>query len=591
VSVAAAPRRTGIPADRLARLRGHLERLYPGGVAADAFARLVVLLGEHLAAHPARPPREEPFNQEDVVLITYGDQVTEPGRRPLATLTDFLVDHVGGIVNGVHVLPFYPSTSDDGFAVVDFEEVDPALGTWEDVERLGRHFRLMVDGVFNHVSASSPWFRGWLEGDPRYEGFFASPARGADLSSVTRPRSTPLLTQFPAAAGPRQAWTTFSADQVDLDYRNPDVLLRVTHALLSYLAHGADIIRLDAVAFLWKEVGTTCVHLDETHEVVRFWRTIVDTVSPGTLLITETNVPHRENVSYFGNGSDQAHLVYQFPLAPLVLSTFHLADARTLREWASGLSTPGEQTAFFNFLASHDGIGVRPAEGLLTPSEINQLADLARSHGGGMSMRAQPDGRLSPYELNTVFFDALTPADSSEPMSVQVDRFLSAHSILLALAGVPAIYIQSLLGSGNWVQGVQETGRLRSINRQKYERRALERELADVSSRRHQVCSRLLRRISLRTAEPAFHPRAAQRVLDTPPALFALERVARDGRSAVVCVHNVSGRPQTFSAAGLALQGHKSVDLVGGQVHEVGPDGAVEVDLPGYGVAWLRAPA
>ncbi len=571
------------------RLRSHLERLYPAGAAAAAHAQLVAMLTDHLRVHPRTDARAEAFDQGDVVLITYGDQVTEPGRRPLATLTDFLVDHVGGIINGVHVLPFYPSTSDDGFAVVDYEQVDPALGTWEDIERLGRHFRLMVDGVFNHVSASSPWFRAWQEGDERYAHYFATADRGADVSSVTRPRSTPLLTGFKTPAGTRHAWTTFSADQVDLDYGNPDVLLRVTHALLSYLAHGADIIRLDAVAFLWKELGTSCVHLDETHEVVRFWRTVVDTVSPGTLLITETNVPHRENVAYFGDGTDEAHLVYQFPLAPLVLSTFHLADARTLRDWAAGLSTPGPATSFFNFLASHDGIGVRPAEGLLTPSEINQLADLARSHGGGVSMRTQPDGRLAPYELNSVFFDALTPADSAEPMLVQVERFLSAHSILLAMAGVPAIYVQSLLGSGNWTEGVQATGRLRSINRQKYDRRALERELADVSSRRHQVATRLLRRIAVRTAEPAFHPNAAQRVLDTVPALFALERVALDGASAVVCVHNVSGRPQVFSGSGLAVRG-KVVDLVGGGVVDAGSDGALEVEVPAYGVAWLRSP-
>jgi len=535
-----------------------------------------------------RATRSQPFDQTDVVLITYADQITEPGRAPLQTLADLLERHAADFLTGVHVLPFYPSTSDDGFSVVDYDAVDPAVGDWADVERLAGHFRLMVDGVFNHVSAASPWFRGWLADEPGFEDFFLVPEAGVEVTGVTRPRTTPLLTRFPAAAGAREVWTTFSADQVDLNYANPEVLLAVTESLLGYLARGAGMVRLDAVAFLWKEIGTSCVHLDRTHEVIRFWRTLVDLVAPGTLLLTETNVPHAENVSYFGDGTDEAHLVYQFPLAPLVLSTFHLADATVLAEWAATLGTPSPQTTFFNFLGSHDGVGLRPAEGLLTRAEVAQLGELARAHGGGVSMRVEPDGRLSPYELNTVFFEALTPAGSREPLRVQVDRFLSAHAILLALAGVPAIYVQSLLGSRNWLEGVKETGRLRTINRQKFDRRALERELADVGSRRFQVFSGLRRWIRLRTAEPAFHPNGAQRILPGPPAVFAVERTAVDGSSTVVCLHNVSGRPQRYRSEGSSVRG-RLVDLATGEEHVVGEGGSLDVDLAPYGVAWLRS--
>lgn len=576
-----------LPAPVAARLRASLERLYPEPEAGRTSERLVALLSEHLAEHP--PPADAPalFDETDVVLITYGDQVTEPGRAPLATLADFLDTHVAPTITGVHVLPFYPSTSDDGFAVVDYDAVDPELGSWDDIERLGKRFRLMVDAVFNHVSASSRWFRAWREGDARYAGFFPVVAGEVDLTAVTRPRTTPLLTPVRTPDGPRRVWTTFSSDQVDLDYRNPEVLLAVTRSLLGYLAHGASIVRLDAIAFLWKTIGTSCVHLGQTHETIRLWRTVVDLVAPGTLLITETNVPHAENVSYFGGGTDEAHLVYQFPLAPLVLSTFHLADSGTLREWAASLSTPSRQTTFLNFLSSHDGIGLRPAEGLLTRSEINQLADLSRAHGGGVSFRAQADGRLSPYELNTVYFEALTPADSTEPLSTQVDRFLSAQSILLALQGVPAIYVESLLGSGNWIDGVKQTGRLRTINREKFDRRALERELADVSSRRHQVFHRLLRRIATRISQPAFHPNAAQRVLETHPSLFALERTAVDGSSRLICVHNVSGRPQRYRSTDLAISRELS-DTETRDRYAPDADGQVDVDLPPYGVRWLR---
>ncbi len=575
-----------LPSEVIGRLRSHLEVLYRAERAAPTLEALLDLLASHVADAGAGVPGSEPFDETDVVLITYADQVTEPGRPPLATLADFLEQHVQGVVTGLHILPFYPWSSDDGFAVTDYGQVDPALGTWADVERLGRRFRLMVDGVFNHVSAASPWFRGWLAADPRYRGFFLVPPADADLSAVVRPRTTPLLTSFDAADGRRAVWTTFSADQVDLDFSTPQVLLAVTRELLAYVAHGADAIRLDAVAFLWKQPGTPSIHLPQTHEVIRLWRTVLDAVAPGTLLITETNVPHLENVSYFGDGTDEAHLVYQFPLAPLVLSAFYLADSEVLQEWAATLATPSPSTTFLNFLSSHDGVGVRPAEGLLTPAEISQLGDLVRAHGGGVSSRVTPDGRLAPYELNTGYFEALTPADSREPLTVQVDRFLAAHSILLSLAGVPAVYVHSLLGSTGWHEGVERTGRLRTINRQKFDRRALERELADVGSRRHQVLTRLRQRIRVRTGEPAFHPNGAQRVLATRRELFALERSAVDGSSVVVCATNMTGRPQRFRCHGLSLRG-RVVDLAGGPDVDAG-DGAVDLELGAYGVAWLR---
>ncbi|MDP8971271.1 MAG: sugar phosphorylase [Actinomycetota bacterium] len=581
--------------DRVGHLRGHLERLYGPDQATAALERFVELLRRFAAEHPelGRSARPVLFDETDVILITYADQVRESGRTPLYSLWEFLSAHVAGAVTGVHLLPFYPSTSDDGFAVADYLRVDPDLGDWDDVRRIAGRFRLMVDGVFNHTSSSNPWFLRWLDNDPAYEGFFVTADPDVDLSTVTRPRASPLLTAFQAVDGVRHVWTTFSPDQVDLNYANPEVLLAVTDVLLQYVAKGARVVRLDAAAYLWKEVGTCCAHLANTHEIVRLWRTVVDTVAPGTLLITETNVPHVENVSYFGDGTNEAHLVYQFPLAPLVLSTFHLADSRTMQGWAATLTPRSQQTAFLNFLGSHDGVGIRPAEGLLTPAEIDQLCQLTKAHGGGVSHRLEPDGSLSPYELNTVYFDALTEVDSDEPRSVQVARFLSAHSILLALAGVPAIYVQSLLGSRNWVEGVEETGRLRAINRRKLDRAQLEAELEDPATLRHQVLTRLRDRIRARTGEPAFHPNGPQWVLATPPGLFALERSAPDGSSRVLCVHSVSGRDQTFDAGpqdGLRVRGTLT-DLCDGSREATDGDGRLAMVVPAYGVRWLRQDA
>ena len=586
------PAAVALDADLGARLAAHLDRLYPPEQAAAALPRLLAVVERFARAHPghATSLRTEPFDERDVVLITYADQIREPHEAPLDTLREFLTDRVDGIINTVHLLPFYPWTSDDGFAVVDYEQVDPAVGDWDAVRRFGDSFRLMVDAVFNHVSSRSPWFVGWLRNDPAYRDFFIAVDADADVSGVTRPRPQPLLTPVEAVDGPRHVWTTFSADQVDLNYANPAVLVAVTRILLDYVAHGAGVIRLDAVAYLWKRLGTSCIHLPETHEIIRLWCTVLDAVAPDVALITETNVPHAENVSYFGDGSDEAHLVYQFPLAPLVLSAFHLADTTTLAEWAAGLQTPSDSTAFLNFLGSHDGIGVRPAEGLLTRAEIAHLCDLAKAHGGGVSYKANADGTFSPYEINAVYFDALTEADSREPPTRQVDRFLASQSILLALAGVPAIYVQALLGSRNWLEGVERTGRLRSINRRKFDRAELEAELDDPASLRHQVFTRLRDRIAVRIAEPAFHPNGEQRILHLDPRVFAFERTAPDGSSRVLCLHNVAGRAHRVEAGpahGLRVRG-RLVDLVSGQTFTTSA-GTLDCVLPPYGVRWLRA--
>ena len=584
----------GLSADASRRLRDCLSALYPDADVERLLRRLDGMASafavERRLVGVAPPVRDELFDETDVLLITYADQVREAGRAPLRTLHEFLKRRFGDTLTGVHLLPFFPSTSDDGFAVADYGAVDPAVGDWDDIRRFGRDFRLMVDAVFNHTSASNPWFLAWAAGDPAYADFYVTADPDCDLTGVTRPRQHPLLTRFETAEGDRWVWTTFSADQVDLNYANPEVLLAVTEVLLDYVANGAGIIRLDAVAYLWKEPGTPCVHHASTHAVIRFWRALLDDLAPGTLIVTETNVPHRENISYFGDAGDAAHVVYQFPLAPLVLSAFHLADASTLTEWAAELSAPSPQTTFLNFLGSHDGIGVRPVEGILTQAEIQQLVGLATAHGGGVSYKANPDGSLSPYELNTVYFDALTEAHSQESMEVQVRRFLSAQSILLALPGIPAIYVQGLLGSRNWTQGVELTGHLRSINRRKFTLEELERELDDPCAIRHQVSTRLCERIRTRTDERAFHPNGPQRVLRAGPKVFAIQREAPDGSSAVVCLHSLSGRREPVVLGpeeGLTVTGQFR-DLCAERGAATDAGGVLHVELEPYGVAWLK---
>ncbi len=489
-------------------------------------------------------PANPVLSERDSLLITYGDQVQDASKSHLQTLNEFCESYLRGVVSGIHILPFYPWSSDDGFSVKDYRAVDTALGTWNDVEKISHSFRLMFDGVINHYSAQGEWFQKFLRDEKPYRDYFFTVDGNPDLSKVVRPRALPLLTEYETASGKRRVWTTFSADQVDLDFRNPDVLLEIFDVLLMYAERGAQFIRLDAIAYLWKEIGTSCIHLPQTHAVIRLLRAVLDDVAPHVRLITETNVPHADNISYFGDGKNEAQLVYNFALPPLVLHTFRTGDAGILSGWASDLELPSEQTTFFNFLASHDGVGLNPARGILSSAEIDALVNQTLAHGGLISYKQNTDGTQSPYEMNINYFDALSNPFGDEPIEIQVNRFIAAQAIMLSLIGLPGIFFHSLFGSRNWREGVQITNHNRTINRQKLERVELEEELKSPVSLRFQVFTRFRQMLLVRSSSAAFHPHGSQKVLGAGNNIFALSRVSPDGTKNVLCLQNVTQQEQ-----------------------------------------------
>jgi glycosidase len=592
------------------RMLDHLAFLYGAAQAGPIWDQLATLLEDVSERNPDLS-EALPLTERDAILITYGDQFQDRGPDgtlrvpPLQTLRQVLLESLDRPVSGVHILPFFPYSSDDGFSVVDYTRVNPEFGTWPDVERLGQDFRLMFDAVINHISRQSDWFQRFLAGDPAYADWFITVEPGTDLSQVVRPRALPLLTPVQVTgpgttSGEKLVWTTFSDDQIDLNFANPAVLLRVIEVLLLYVERGAQLIRLDAIAYLWKEIGTPCIHLEQTHRVIKLLRCALDAVAPGVLLITETNVPHEENISYFGTcqpetgRTDEAQLVYQFPLAPLIMHSILAGTAQVLSRWAAGLKTPCAQATFFNFTASHDGIGIMPARGLLSEGELQSLIDTTLAHGGQVSYKANPDGTESVYELNISYFDALSDPAADEPVSTQVNRFIVSQAIMLALGGVPGIYVHSLIGSRSWQEGVAQTGRNRTINRQKLDRAELERALADPASLRHQVFAAYRRLLQARASQPSFHPYGGQRVVTLNEAVFALLRAARDGNSHVLCLHNVSDRVHSVHLlpAELGLTAGNWLDLLSGEVHAVGQDGGRNgwtLSLPPYAVRWIRA--
>ena len=542
-----------------------LEQLY--GEQAATVTDAVVALAARYAGRLG-PVRERP-SASTAYLITYAHALRRHGETALHTLARVLREQVGDVVSDVHLLPFFPWTSDDGFAVVDHREVDPELGSWDDVRELAQDHGLLLDFVANHVSASSPWFQRWLAGDPSRDGYFLEADPAFDTSRVVRPRVTPLFHPYPRTdGGTARVWTTFGPDQVDVDVRSPAVLLELTDVLLGYLERGGSGVRLDAIGFLWKQSGTTCLHLPQTHAVVKLWRCLVDQLAPGTLLLTETNVPHAENVSYFGDGSDEAHMVYQFALPPLVLHSFVSGSTVELSAWARGIGPVSSSATWFNFLASHDGIGLRATEGILTDGQRSALVDRALAHGGRVSMALTAPGRESVYELNVSYVDALTHPDEAAADEVTVASALAAHSILFTVLGVPAVYYHSLFGSRSDQEGMVATGINRRINRAVLDADELAAELRQ-DGRRRRIFEGTGHMLRTRRRQPAFSPFGEQEVLDLDPRVFAVRR--RAGGQELLCVTNVTGES-------VPLPHTAGRDVLTGEVHSeavLGPRGFV----------------
>jgi len=523
------------------------------------------------------------WSEADAMVITYGNTIVDGVHKPLDLLRDFLHEHLAGVVNGVHILPFFPYTSDDGFAVTDYRAVNPMLGDWEDIARIGSEFLLMSDLVLNHVSSQSVWFNEYLQGHEPYDKFFFEADPADDLSQVVRPRTQPLLREVETANGPRHVWCTFSHDQVDLDFSNPEVLLEFLRVMRLHIDQGVRIIRLDAVAFLWKQVGTSCIHLPQTHAIVKLMRLLADYATEPVILLTETNVPNAENLSYFGRG-EEAHAVYNFTLPPLVLHAMLSGSAEHLLRWQGAMPPAQMGCAYLNFTASHDGIGMRPAEGKLTPDETLQVIDAVQQFGGNVSMRALPGGGQSAYELNITWYEAMKGTFAGED-EYQFDRFIASQSLVMALEGIPAFYIHALLGTSNDIEGVEKTGQNRAINRARLDYPALQAELANANSRTARVLSEMRRRIGIRGAQAAFHPNATQFTLQLDDRIFGLWRQSIDRRQSIFALHNVSADHLRLSPMQMNLiEGAVWTDLLSGEV--IDPS-AQEIEFAPYQCRWI----
>jgi sucrose phosphorylase len=492
------------------------------------------------------------WDESSCLLITYADSITDGRKSPLACLDEFVETHLDDVVDCVHILPFFPSTGDDGFSVMDYRAVDPRLGSWGDLTNMSASLKIMADVILNHGSRSSAWFRQFVDGETPGSGYFLSVDEDFDISNVIRPREHALLQPVTTAGGERRVWCTFSEDQVDFDFSNPLLLEEFIGIILDFIDHGIRILRLDAVGFLWKETGTTCLNLRQTHAIIQLVRYIADIYDEETVIVTETNLPNQENLSYFGNGNE-AHWIYNFSLPPLILYSLLFADSSILRRWSMSMPPALMGTSYLNFLSSHDGFGMRPTEGLLDEAQRQRLLDRLEANGSLFSRRAKADGTTSVYEANTTLFSALEKTDDDPAGALSSARFVAAYALMFGLEGIPAIYINSLISAQNDTDGVAQSGMKRRINRQKFAKDWLDDRLSEPASRESFGLVKLKELLTIRKQQPAFHPNATQFTLQLRSELFGVWRQSQDRKQSIFAITNLCASEQGLDLSAINL--------------------------------------
>lgn len=490
------------------------------------------------------------WSEKDCLLITYADTFLERQTKPLNNLNSFLTIDLNKIFRMIHILPFFPYSSDDGFAVMDYEKVRDDLGDWKDIRKLSDSFKIVGDVVINHISRQHNWFQQFIESKEPGKNFIKTCPPGTDVTKVIRPRNSDLLSETDTVDGKRLVWCTFSHDQIDLDFSKPEMLIEFIKLFKFYYDQGIRIYRLDAVGFIWKESGTSCLNLPKVHELVKLIRAVTDIAPEPILLLTETNVPNHENLQYFGNGNE-AHMIYNFSLPPLLVHALLTGQSEFLRQWMMTQPPTLENCTSLNFTASHDGIGLRPLEGLLPKKDIDRIVKTAKEFGGKVTTRKR-DNKDVPYELNITYFDMLKGTFDGVD-NYQIDRFIASQTIMMSIEGIPAFYIQSLFGSENDIEKLRQTQHNRAINRHQWSLNYLRKILKNNKSKEHFIFNELKRRITIRKSQKAFHPDATQFTLQLNNELFGFWRQSLCRKQSLFVVTNLTNNQTKLELVELNL--------------------------------------
>ena len=480
---------------------------------------------------------DKKWDESFAVLITYADGVYKKGETTLVTLRELLSKYFGSLSKVVHILPFLKSTSDGGFAVSSHKSLEEKFGSWEDLKSISNKHYLMADLVLNHVSSSHPWVQQFIKcQEPGLSNVF-SPSQDLDWKNVIRPRSSSLFSQINTEDGQKQVWTTFGPDQIDLNWLNPKMTIEFLNLIITYLSNGIKWLRLDAVGFIWKEPGTTCLHLPKAHSIVKILRILLNDLLKDGVLITETNVPQKENLSYL-LPEDEADMAYNFPLPPLLLEAIISSRADILNSWICDWPELPKTTTLFNFTASHDGVGLRALEGLMNEQRIKDLLINCEKRGGLVSHRRLSNGEDKPYELNISWWSAMEdPGRDSNRF--QYERFLLTQLLVMSLKGVPAFYLPALLASENDIKSFSMTGQRRDLNREKFKSEKLAAVFNNPESNANKNLKYLRNAMDVRSNLPQFHPQSKMECLSKSRAdIVVIKRGI--GSNAVFTIHNMT---------------------------------------------------
>lgn len=523
---------------------------------------------------PSKAKKKQLFTEKDVMLTCYADHIKEPGTKTFKTMQKFLKKYAKNYFNKVHFLPFYPYSSDEGFSVTNFYQVHKPFGDWNDIKNANKDFSLMFDLVVNHASTKGNWFKKFLEGDEHYKDFFIAFDKKVDTSKVFRPRTSPLLVPFDTKHGKKYVWMTFSTDQADLNYKNPDVLLEMIRVFLFYIEKGAEAIRLDAIAYIWKELGTSCFNLPKSHTIVQLFHNIINRVAPHVWLITETVIPHRENISFFGKGHDEAHLVYDFLLETLLLLTIIKKDSTLATKCLNMLRVPSDETTFLNLTISHDGIHTVPSSNLISKEDMKLIAEYSKKRGGKVLYRSVPGKELRPYEFTITYLSAIR----------DVNAFLATQAIQLALKGVPFIYFNNLIGAENWYEGYKKKGYCRALNRERFDYNKLVAELEKTGSTKNKVYTGYTKLLKARINEPLFSPLTKQKLLDFGSSLIAILRYNQEDK--LLALTNITDKNINIDVDKIVdvLDKMNAKDLISKEVIDL----KKKFSLKPYQVLWLK---
>ncbi len=518
------------------RIKNHLSSIYHNVLERNEIQNISKKI-DNIFKNSKKNNKIELWDEKDFFLITYADSIKNKKKKNLQTLNKFL-NLFCKEFKFIHILPFFPYSSDDGFAVKDYKTINSEHGNWEDFKLIASSFNVMIDLVINHCSSKNTLFKNFIYNENPGADYFISNNKKFKISSkIVRPRSSDLSKKVLINGKIKYVWCTFSHDQVDFNFKNPDVLIYFLEIIKFYLEKKSKALRLDAVAFLWKQIGTRCINLPQTHEIVRLIRTILEKYYGNILLITETNIPSNENLSYFGN-NNEAHCIYNFTLAPLLIHSLISGNSIYLKQWSRSMPPAQERNAYLNFLSTHDGIGLRPVEGILPDTELLKYIDFLKKQGGLLTYR-DSQGKKTVYEVNITLFNALKNTYAGND-SYSLERFTLAHTILFSLEGIPAVYILNLFGTENDYKKVKVTNVNRSINRTNWDYEKLAKKLNNKLSKNFQIYNKLKKIMILRKKQPAFHPNATQFTLQLKDCFFGLWRQSIDRSQSIFCISNLT---------------------------------------------------